>query len=212
MGDFNAKIGSDNTSYKKIMGKHGLGDINENGELFANLCAMNQLVMWGSIFPHKKTHKARWVLADQRTENQIDHICISKSFRRTLKDVRVKRGADVALGHHSLVATLTLRLKRHCHPAGSRTQYYVDLFRAQRMRDRYQVLQDLYDAEGVTDIETEWRRVKKVWTEACKETGSIRRGSQGSTEKCSEGQKSLHRQFGKGSRGSSREKEYERSI
>ena len=49
MGDFNAKIGSDNTGYEDIMGTHGLGQMNENGERFADLCALNQLVIRGSI-------------------------------------------------------------------------------------------------------------------------------------------------------------------
>lgn len=30
MGDFNAKIGSDNRGYEEIMGQQGLGEINEN--------------------------------------------------------------------------------------------------------------------------------------------------------------------------------------
>nr|KAG5707903.1 hypothetical protein BaRGS_031634 [Batillaria attramentaria] len=38
MGDFNAKIGSDNTGYEDTMGTHGLGQMNENGERFANFC------------------------------------------------------------------------------------------------------------------------------------------------------------------------------
>nr|KAG5707093.1 hypothetical protein BaRGS_011804 [Batillaria attramentaria] len=37
MGDFNAKIGSDNTGYEDTMGTHGLGQMNENGERFAKL-------------------------------------------------------------------------------------------------------------------------------------------------------------------------------
>ena len=49
MGDFNAKIGMDNTGYEDIMGTHGLGQMNENGERFADLCALNQLVIGGSI-------------------------------------------------------------------------------------------------------------------------------------------------------------------
>ncbi|VDO47389.1 unnamed protein product [Schistosoma margrebowiei] len=32
MGDFNAKVGTDNTGYEDIMGRHGLGERNENGE------------------------------------------------------------------------------------------------------------------------------------------------------------------------------------
>nr|KAG5711924.1 hypothetical protein BaRGS_026365 [Batillaria attramentaria] len=43
MGDFNAKIGSDNTGYENTMGTHGLGQMNENGERFADFCALNQL-------------------------------------------------------------------------------------------------------------------------------------------------------------------------
>ena len=97
MGDFNAKIGSDNTGYEDIMGTRGLGQMNENGEHFADLCALNQLVIGGNIFPHKRIHKATWRSPDHRTENQIDHICISWKFRRPWRDVRVLRGADMCL-------------------------------------------------------------------------------------------------------------------
>ena len=78
MGDFNAKIGSDNKGYEEIMGKHGIGEMNENGERFADLCATNSLVIGGSVFPHKRIHKATWISPDLSTENQIDHVCITK--------------------------------------------------------------------------------------------------------------------------------------
>ncbi|VDP46208.1 unnamed protein product [Schistosoma margrebowiei] len=44
MRDLNAKVGIDNTRYEDIMGRHGLGKRNENGERFANLCAFNKLL------------------------------------------------------------------------------------------------------------------------------------------------------------------------
>ena len=100
MGDFNAKIGSDNTGYEAVMGKHGLGEMNENGETFVDTCAQFDLVIGGSVFPHKRIHKATWVSPDHATTNQIDHVCICKKFRRSLLDVKVKRGADVASDHH----------------------------------------------------------------------------------------------------------------
>ena len=34
------------------MGRHGLGEMNENGEMFADPCASNRLVIRGSVFPH----------------------------------------------------------------------------------------------------------------------------------------------------------------
>ncbi|VDO55559.1 unnamed protein product [Schistosoma margrebowiei] len=80
MGDLNAKVGIDNTGYEDIMGRHGLGQRNENGGRFANLCAFNKLVIGGTIFPHKRIHKATWISPDHTTENQIDHIFINKKF------------------------------------------------------------------------------------------------------------------------------------
>ena len=50
MGDFNAKIGADNTGYDEVMGRHGLGEMNENGERFADACALNNMVIGGSVF------------------------------------------------------------------------------------------------------------------------------------------------------------------
>ncbi|VDP27783.1 unnamed protein product [Schistosoma margrebowiei] len=86
MRDFNAEVGTDNTGYEDIMGRHGLGERNENGERFANLCTFNKLVIGGTIFPHKRIHKTTWTSPDHTTQNQIDHICINKTFKRTIED------------------------------------------------------------------------------------------------------------------------------
>jgi len=43
VGDMNAKIGADITGYNQAMGKHGLGQLNDNGEIFAKLLCITQL-------------------------------------------------------------------------------------------------------------------------------------------------------------------------
>ena len=73
MGDFNAMIGSNNAGFEEIMGKEGLGEMNENGLIFANFCDTFDMVISGSVFKHKRIHKASWIHPDQHTENQIDH-------------------------------------------------------------------------------------------------------------------------------------------
>ena len=85
--------------------------MNENGEQFANFCAFNSQFIGRSVFPQKRIHKVTWVLPDGLTENQIDHFCISKRFRRSLEDVKVQRGADVGSDHHFLLEKIKLRLK-----------------------------------------------------------------------------------------------------
>ena len=177
MGDFNAKIGADNTGYDDIMGTQGLGVMNENGERFADLCSLNELVIEGSIFPHKRIHKATWRSPDHITENQIDHICISRKFRRSRRDVRVMRGADVSSDHHLLATTVKLRLKRYNNnPNNTRTKYNVGLLRNKdtqaafkiSLSNRYQPLKELME-DRETDIETQWEHGKKLWCDTCEE-------------------------------------------
>ncbi|VDP76110.1 unnamed protein product [Schistosoma mattheei] len=113
MGDLNVKVGTDNTGYEDIMGRHGLGERNENRERFVNLCAFNKLVIGGTIFSHKRIHKATWISPDHTTQNQIGHIFINKTFRRTMEDVRTRRGADIPSDHHLVVANLKLKLNKN---------------------------------------------------------------------------------------------------
>ena len=54
MGDINAKIGNCDIDYEEFMGTHGLGDMNNNGERFADLFAEHELVIGGFVFPHKE--------------------------------------------------------------------------------------------------------------------------------------------------------------
>ncbi|KAM9354979.1 LOW QUALITY PROTEIN: androglobin [Pholidichthys leucotaenia] len=109
MGDFNAKIRSDNTGYEDIMRTHGLGQMSENGECFADLCTLNQLVIGGSIFPHRHINKTAWRSLDHAIENQMDHICISQKFRRSWQDVHVMRGVDISSDHHLLLTSDTCK-------------------------------------------------------------------------------------------------------
>ena len=179
MGDFNAKIGSDNKGREQVMGRPGEGEINANGEIFVDICAFNSMVTGGSMFPHKRIHKATWVSPDHYTGNQIDHICIKKRFRRSVQDVKVYRGADVALDHHLVVGTLRLKLKKY----NTRNPKVTPRYNTRLLQDpptrrafqialsnRYQVLADLEDEGQQHSIEHLWRERKRVWLDTSKVT------------------------------------------
>ncbi|KAK2193911.1 hypothetical protein NP493_6g07016 [Ridgeia piscesae] len=176
MGDLNAKIGSDNSGYEEVMGRQGLGKMNENGEMLADFCAFNNMIIGGSVFPHRRIHKATWVSPDHRTENQIDHICIGRKFRRSMQDVRVQRGADAASDHHLVLARMKMKLKKREVKRSTRTQYNVDFLKDRlttetfrlTVRNKYEALQDLLD-EGNMDIDTQWQQIKEMWTSTCSE-------------------------------------------
>ena len=42
------------------MGKHSIGEMNENGLKLVEFCEANELVIGGSLFPHKNIHNTTW--------------------------------------------------------------------------------------------------------------------------------------------------------
>ena len=172
MGDANAKVGADNAGYEETMGKHGLGEMNDNGERFANLCSLNGLAVGGTIFPHKRIHKATWISPDGNTANQIDHFCISRKFRRSMEDVRALRGADIGSDHHLLLAVLKLRLRRyHKRDNFKRPKYQVSILQGNKkeefkleLRNRFKPLELVEE-----DVEGHWNHLKVNFIETCEE-------------------------------------------
>lgn len=52
--------------------------------------------------------------ADGRTQNQIDHITISRKWRHSFMDTRARREAD-ASDHHIVLGTLKIKKFTHSH-------------------------------------------------------------------------------------------------
>ena len=106
MSDINAKVGRNNVGRQNVMGKEGLGDRNENGDLFLDFCAQNELVIGGMFFKHTDIHKYTRTLPNGHTKNQIDHIAVKNKYRRSVLDVRTMTGADIYSNHELVVATV----------------------------------------------------------------------------------------------------------
>jgi hypothetical protein len=60
---------------KPSIGQNSLhADSNDNGECLINFAASQRMVIEGTIFQHKNTHKATWGSSDGNTSNQIFHV------------------------------------------------------------------------------------------------------------------------------------------
>ena len=62
IGDFNARIGRDNDKWSLVMGKHGIGKCNSNGELLLALYSEFELTMTNTMFKQKDERKTTWIL------------------------------------------------------------------------------------------------------------------------------------------------------
>ena len=180
IGDFNAKVGKENEGLKGAMGKKGLGIRNENGEKFIDFCVRQGITIGGTLFPHKDIHKATWVSPDERTKNQIDHICISNKFRRSLLDVKVMRGADVDSDHYLLIAKIQLKLKKIQNPKELRTKFDTSKLKEEHkieefiltLRNRFNALQEeenVNDIQEIPDIIASWEKNKNIFNSTSKD-------------------------------------------
>ena len=59
---------------ERVMGQEGIGTMNENGMRLAEMCALNDLIICGTLFKHLDIHKLTWESPNSRDKNQIDHI------------------------------------------------------------------------------------------------------------------------------------------
>ena len=177
MGDLNAKVGADNTAHERSMGREGCGTSNDNGERLLELCAMHDLVIGGTLFQHPEIHKLTWCSPNGRDKNMIDHLMINGTWRRSLLDVRVRRGADVGSDHHLVTATLRVKLRKNGPQKKRQQQFDVERLRDPRTKSSFVLqlknkFQALADAENYTQqepvsIETTWKQIKTAYTQTC---------------------------------------------
>ncbi|KAI5729125.1 hypothetical protein M8J77_025799 [Diaphorina citri] len=184
MGDFNAKVGTDNEGVELVMGKHGLGTRNNNGSRLVEFCGLNELVIGGTLFPHKQCHKPTWTSPDGQTENQIDHILICKKWRSSLLDTRSKRGADCGSDHNLVIAEIRLKIAAIKSLYDRRQRFYdVEKLKDKdtaryfnlELRNRFEAL----DFETNQTVEDRWAKVKTV----IKETSEQKLGYKTKTKK-----------------------------
>ena len=110
LGDLNAKVGRENI-FKPTIGNDSLHqDSNDNGVRLVNFATSKNLVVKGTMFPHRNIHKDTWTFPDGNTHNQIDHVLTERRRQSSILDMRSFRGPDCDSDHYLVVAKLRERL------------------------------------------------------------------------------------------------------
>ena len=87
MGHLNAVVGSVNVGNKRVLGRRGYDNLNDNGESLVDLCGIG-----GTLFSHEDIHKIYWYSSNRLDKSQIDHHLINGKWKRFLQDVCVGLG------------------------------------------------------------------------------------------------------------------------
>ena len=83
IGDWNAKVGSQETS--GVAGKFGLEIQNEGGQRLIEFCQENALVITNTLFQQHKKRLYTWTSPDGQHRNQIDYILCSQRWKNSIQ-------------------------------------------------------------------------------------------------------------------------------
>lgn len=106
IGDLNAQLGTDRNGYEKVMGPHGHGRRNSEGEQLLDFCLRNSLVVKNSWFNKRVSHKITRYSWDGQSKTVIDYVITDQERSRLVTDVKVIPSENLNSDHRLLVADL----------------------------------------------------------------------------------------------------------
>ena len=108
IGDWNAKVGIQETP--GVTGKFGLGvqQQNEAGQKLTEFCQENALVIASTLFQQHKRRFYTWTSPDGQHQNQIDYILCSQRWRSSIQSAKTRLEADCGSDHELLIVKFRL--------------------------------------------------------------------------------------------------------
>ena len=119
VGYFNARIGKDNDKWPLVMGKHGIGKCNSNGELLLALCSEFELIVTNTMFKQKDERKTTWMHPRSKHWHMIDFIITRCRDKMDIHSTRVMRGANCWTDHQMLRSKVAFRIRQKRNRQGT---------------------------------------------------------------------------------------------
>ena len=99
LGDFNARVGAEKCLWPEVLGAHGIGRMNENGQRLLEFCSHHHLCITNTFFECKLIHKGTWRHPRSKTWHQIDFTITKQSNLHNVKNSRTYHSADCNTDH-----------------------------------------------------------------------------------------------------------------
>ena len=125
IGDWNAKIGKENSGYEDVMGTNGIGERNDRGERLLDFLKQNELYVTNTKFQGVEKRKWTWKSPEGSTRNMIDLILVEKKYKHMITQCRSFPSADIESDHQLVLCNIRMKmtLKRRKTTTGLTKHY-----------------------------------------------------------------------------------------
>ena len=115
LGDFNARVGADQSSWPACIGNFGIGKMNNNGQRLLEFCSDHQLCVTNTYFSCKPVHRVSWRHPRSAHWHQLDVVLARRSDLNSIQVTRSFHSADCDTDHTLVISKTKLELKKqHC--------------------------------------------------------------------------------------------------
>nr|VZI13538.1 unnamed protein product [Spirometra erinaceieuropaei] len=120
LGDFNARVGTDHTAWRGVLGPYGLRGSNDNGLLLLRTCAEHRLTLTNTFFCLPEREKATWRHPRSRQWHLLDYVLVRRRDQRDVLVTKAIAGADGWTDHRLVISKMRIRLQPRRRPQGKR--------------------------------------------------------------------------------------------
>ena len=99
LGDFNARVGTDHTSWPHCLGHFGVGKMNENGQRLLEFCSFYDLCLTNTFFHTKPHHRVSWRHPRSKHWHQLDFAITRRAKLNHVLRTRSFHSADCDTDH-----------------------------------------------------------------------------------------------------------------
>ncbi|XGW04108.1 hypothetical protein V3C99_015339 [Haemonchus contortus] len=159
---------------------HGGKVRNDEGERVLTLAIAHDLAVCSTFFAKRKSQKVTYSSGGKETE--IEHVLVRRSSLKTVKDIKVLPGEDLASQHRPLLADISIDLSKKSRTGTERRIRWWKLHQSEKEHLKEMILEaGLPDPEG--PIQQTWSNGVEVILRCAKETlGETRGGCRGDKE------------------------------
>ena len=112
LGDFNARVGSDNEAWPNCLGNFGVWKCSDNGQRLLELCSFRELCVINTFFCTKKHHRVSWRHPRSKHWHQLDLIIIRRRFLQSFIITRTYNSADCDTDNSLMCCKVKLQPKK----------------------------------------------------------------------------------------------------